>query len=270
MAFQPVDEYQPVQNPSSQSENTESSQRGLFSDFGKLVGQFSPELGKIAEDFTSGSGSKSGGSAGGSGGGHFDIAQGLKEALHHAINATLELIGKEGGFFNNRSIKIPVPEKLHKITDVMRSLGLNKVLDEFEHSLNRAAEQSAPAARDVLGDTVKSLHFEDVEKIWKGGNTAITSFFHERMSGHLLEKFTPIVKRTLEENNATKHFEHLHEKTRSVPFISHHFDINLNEYTCKKAVDGLFHVLAEEETKIRNDPQKQCTALLQHLFGGHQ
>ena len=42
---------------------------------------------------------------------------------------------------------------------------------------------------------------------------------------------------------------------------------DLNKYVVGKTLDGLFHVLGEEEKQIRKDPAAQTTALLKEVFG---
>src|SRR5207302_488077 len=43
--------------------------------------------------------------------------------------------------------------------------------------------------------------------------------------------------------------------------------IDLDAYVVSKALDGLFHVLGDEERKIRTDPAARITALLRDVFG---
>jgi len=47
--------------------------------------------------------------------------------------------------------------------------------------------------------------------------------------------------------------------------LASQFDIN--KYVVSKTLDGLFHVLGEEEKKIRKNPAAQTTALLKEVFG---
>jgi hypothetical protein len=42
---------------------------------------------------------------------------------------------------------------------------------------------------------------------------------------------------------------------------------DLDKYVVGKTLDGLFHMLGEEEKKIRKDPAAQTTALLKEVFG---
>ena len=64
----------------------------------------------------------------------------------------------------------------------------------------------------------------------------------------------------------TKHYKDLVGAAQSVPLISvSAFD--LDHYVVGKALDGLFHVVAEEEQKIRANPAARVTPLLKEVFG---
>jgi hypothetical protein len=41
----------------------------------------------------------------------------------------------------------------------------------------------------------------------------------------------------------------------------------LNKYVVGKTIDGLFHMLGEEEKSIRQNPAARTTALLKEVFG---
>jgi len=85
--------------------------------------------------------------------------------------------------------------------------------------MNRAAEEAAPASREVLKSTINGLKFEDVQVLWKGGQTAITDFFHEKMSNNLKTAFTPIVGKAIEQNGVARNYEKLHHSSKSIPFF---------------------------------------------------
>ena len=42
---------------------------------------------------------------------------------------------------------------------------------------------------------------------------------------------------------------------------------DLDEYVVSKSLGGIFHVLGEEERKIRTDPAARVTSLLKEVFG---
>jgi hypothetical protein len=57
-------------------------------------------------------------------------------------------------------------------------------------------------------------------------------------------------------------------KSSAGPLLaSRNFD--LDKYVVGKTLDGLFYVLGQEETKIRQNPAARTTAILQQVFGKH-
>ncbi len=44
-------------------------------------------------------------------------------------------------------------------------------------------------------------------------------------------------------------------------------DAQLEDYVTRKALDGLFVVIAEEEKKVRQDPAGAASAILRKVFG---
>jgi len=59
------------------------------------------------------------------------------------------------------------------------------------------------------------------------------------------------------------------DATKDIPLLIKHTNAcDVEEYTSEKTVDGLFHVIGEEEQKVRSDPASQVTHMLKVLFGG--
>ena len=65
-----------------------------------------------------------------------------------------------------------MPEKLRTVEQGLRMVGYGPQVDEFVLSMNRAAEQSAPAAKQIFLDAIASMSFDDAKAILSGGNTA--------------------------------------------------------------------------------------------------
>jgi hypothetical protein len=53
---------------------------------------------------------------------------------------------------------------------------------------------------------------------------------------------------------------------QSLPFVKN-VAFDLNHYVVDKALAGLFHVVGEEERKMRTNPAARVTGLLQQVFG---
>ena len=194
-------------------------------------------------------------------------ASGLKEALQVGTSRAVETLGQLDGYLKNPEVRIPIPEKLSTVTKSLRRLGLDDVVDEFEVSMNRAAETAAPLARDVFFDTVKKMSFEDAVAIVRGSEHAATDYLSEHGGPKLVDLFRPIVGETLESAGTTRAFNTLVERAQAVPFMKTPA-LDLDEYVTGKAVDGLFVMIAKEEEKIRKDPLARTTDLLKSVFGG--
>lgn len=104
------------------------------------------------------------------------IAKGLKEALETGTRKAIDTVSQNGGYLNNPQIRIPLPPRVQQAAGLMRQLGLNKMADDFEQSINRAAEKAAPQATSIMIDAIKSMTIDDAKTILNGGNDAATRF----------------------------------------------------------------------------------------------
>lgn len=194
------------------------------------------------------------------------VGEGLKEALKVGTENTVNLTGKTDGYFLNQAIKILMPEKLQSLEKGLRMVGYGPQVDEFVHSMNRAAEQAAPFAKQIFWDAIGEMTFEDARKIFSGNETAATQYFKGKTTGKLTSAFQPVVEKSMNEVGVTKQYNELVGRYQTIPFVkSETFDIN--HYVVSKALDGLFYVLGEEERKIRTNPAARVTDLLKEVFG---
>lgn len=193
------------------------------------------------------------------------IGSGLKEALKIGTENAVNLTGRADGYFRNRAIKILMPEKLQTLEKGLRLVGYGPQVDEFVLSMNRAAERAAPAAQRIFWDAIGKMTFDDARKILDGGDTAATDYFKAKTSDELAAAFRPVVDQTMNEVGVTRQYKGLVGRYEAIPLVkSVTFDVD--EYVVTKALDGLFHVLGEEERKIRADPAARVTDLLQEVF----
>ena len=194
------------------------------------------------------------------------VASGLKEALQIGTQNTVNLTGKTDGYFRNQAIKILMPEKLQTLESGLRAIGYGPKVDEFILSMNRAAERAAPSARQIFWDAIGAMTFDDAQKILKGGDTAATEYFRRKTSDRLTAAFRPIVERATNEVGVTRQYKDLVGRYQSIPFAKSE-SLDVDQYVVGKALDGLFHVLGEEEKKIRTNPAARVTDLLKEVFG---
>jgi hypothetical protein len=193
-------------------------------------------------------------------------ASGLKEALKIGTDHAVDLTGTTDGFFKNEAIKILMPEKLRTVEKGLRMAGMGAKIDEFELSMNRAAEKAAPAARGIFKDALTQMTFDDARRILTGGNTSATEYFKTKTSERLTVAFRPTVESAMANTGVVTQYKQLTSGLQSLPFgRSQGFDIT--QYVVGKTLDGLFYMLGQEEKKIRTDPAAQITPLLKQVFG---
>lgn len=197
-----------------------------------------------------------------------NLNSGLKELLKVGIENTVKLAGKTNGFLNNPAIKINMPENLKKAESALRMIGLGPKIDEFILSMNKSAENATPLAKDILLNAVTNLNFQDASNIFNGGNTAATDYLRKTTYDKLNEVFKPVVAKTMAQFGVNNKFEEITKKLQTMPIMGKYVPIDINSYVVSKALDGLFWILGQQETKIRTDPKAQTTTLLKELFSG--
>ena len=192
----------------------------------------------------------------------------LKEALEIGAIKAVDLASAPDGFLGNPLIRIPMPSALDGVGQSLRSLGMGQVVDDFELSMNRAAEMAAAEATPILIDAVKGVSFNDAVAILKGGETAATDVLRTKTEGSLTAVFEPIIKTKMDEAGVTRSYERLMEQGGGLmAMLGGSSQVDLPAYVTDKTLDGLFALIAEEEAKIRTDPVARTTDLLGRIFG---
>ena len=194
-----------------------------------------------------------------------DIASGLKEALRVGVSKGATQASQLDGYFKNPLLKIAFPPEAQKVATKLRQLGFNQQVDQFELSLNRAAEDAAKKAAPVFVKAITSMSIQDAVGILGGSNDAATQYLRRTSGQQLVTEFTPIIDSTLTKNNATRYYSSLVTTYNKIPFVQK-VNPNLTQYATGKAVDGLFVLVAQEETKIRENPAARVTDLLKRVF----
>jgi hypothetical protein len=194
------------------------------------------------------------------------VASGLKEALQVGTQNAVNVTGKMDGYFKNEAIKILMPEKLRTLESGLRMVGYGPKVDEFVLSMNRAAERAAPAAKQIFWDAIAAMSFDDARKILSGGDTAATEYFRAKTSDKLASAFRPTVEQATNEVGVTRQYKELVGRYQAIPFAKSE-SLDVDGYVVDKALVGLFHVVGEEEKKIRTNPAARVTDLLKEVFG---
>jgi hypothetical protein len=74
------------------------------------------------------------------------------------------------------------------------------------------------------------------------------------------------VDKSLNEVGVTRQYKALMGTAQAIPFLKTE-SYDADNYVLEKSLDGLFHVLAEQEKQIRTNPTARVTELLKEVFG---
>lgn len=194
------------------------------------------------------------------------VINGLKEALEVGSRRAIEEISQPGGYLNNQNIRIPLPDSINQVATLLKKYGLESQVNEFEESMNRAAEKAAPQATELIISAVKEMSFDDAKKIYAGTDDAATQYFKDKTSAKLRTLFQPSVAESLGQVGATRYYNNLAGEAKNIPFVGDMVNVDLDNYVTEQALNGLFSMLAEEEKKIRENPAARTTELLKKVF----
>lgn len=211
-----------------------------------------------------------------------EIVAGLKEALAKSTTNAINALGRNGGFWNNPNVRIPLPGKLEQAGKLARQLGQGAQVDAFALSMNRAAEKAVPQVAVIFGDAIRRMSLTDARGILTGGNHAATEYFRRVAGDALTARIQPIVARSTDSVGVTRKYKAFTSASGggALGGALGSFgafggksgkdggQLNLDSYVTAKTLDGLFTVIGEQEQSIRQNPAARSTALLKKVFGG--
>lgn len=210
---------------------------------------------------------------------------GLREALKVASQRTVSRVGKADGYMKDPTIKIPLPGYLASGRDMLANAGMSGPLDDLELRMNRAAETAAPKAIDIFSKAIASMSVADAKSIIAGPQDAATQYFKRTTTQPLTQAFKPIMEQSLSQSGATQAFQKVSQSASSslsgsagglgglagmaggASGTTAPQGFDFTEYAVGKALDGLFHYIAQEEAAIRSNPVARSTDLLKQVFG---
>lgn len=195
-----------------------------------------------------------------------ETGKGLKEALSQGAEAAVGKLSAQDGFLGNPKVKIPLPPALAKAEGMLRAVGLKKPADELVTTMNRAAESAVVEAKPILLDSIKKMTLADAKAILTGPEDSATQYFRKSSSEAITLKFKPKVAVATKKVQLAKRYDKVAGKAADFGLIEKD-NANLDDYVTRKAVDGLFLMIAEQEKAIRADPMGQASSLLRKVFG---
>jgi len=195
-----------------------------------------------------------------------DATRGLKTALETGALAAVQLLGVRDGFLGNPQVRIPLPKTLQDASKLLKALGQGKQVEELEVAINRAAENAVPLAKNLLVNAVRNMSVTDAKNILTGGDTSVTGFFAEKTRTPLGGQFLPVVKQATSKVDLANKYDRLAGKAAGMGLLRQE-DASIDHYVTRKALDGLYFMIGEEEKKIRRDPVRAGSDILRKVFG---
>ena len=189
----------------------------------------------------------------------------LKQALTQGAEAAVKNLAKENGYLGNDKVRIPLPESLQKVDGILRKFGMGKYADELVTSMNRAAEAAVPEAKNLLVGAVKKMTVEDAKSILTGSDDAATQYFRKNTETALAGKFKPIINKAMLKVKVAEKYDQFAGKGVKFGLVDEH-DARLDDYITRKAMDGLFLMMAEQEKAIRTNPLEATGSLARKIF----
>ena len=195
-----------------------------------------------------------------------EVGRGLKEALNKGIEKGVDKLSVKDGYFKDDQIKLMLPKEAQKVEAKLRKLGQGEKVDATIESLNRAAEDAAGSAKELFVSAIKNLTLKDAVNILNGADDAATVYLSNSTRAQLMDRFSPIIKASLDKVGATAQWAKLFNVYNKIPFVEK-VNPDLVAYTTDKAIEGLFIQVAKQELEIRKNPAARTTALLKKVFG---
>ncbi|MFB6257827.1 MAG: DUF4197 domain-containing protein [Flavobacteriales bacterium] len=198
-----------------------------------------------------------------------EIVNGLKEALEVGAKESVDFASKKDGFNKTPRIRIPFPPEAKKVKKKALQMGMDKKVKKFEKTMNRAAEKASKKATDIFVNAIKNMSVEEGRRILEGDTNAATEYLRKNTYDQLFKEFKPIVEKANDEVKLTRYWNPLAKAYNKSTMMTGEEKVNpdLDKYVTKKAIDGLFVLIAEEEAKIRKDPVARVTDILKKVFG---
>lgn len=189
----------------------------------------------------------------------------LKQALTQGAETAVSTLAKTDGYLGNSKVRIPLPDSLQKADKVMRKLGMGKYSDELVTAMNRAAEAAVPEAKTLFVGAIKKMTVSDAKGIFTGGDDAATKYFRNNTETELAGKFKPIVVKAMEKVKLAEKYDQFAGKGARFGLVDKR-DARLDDYITRKAMDGLFLMMAEQEKAIRTNPREATGKLAKKIF----
>jgi hypothetical protein len=194
-----------------------------------------------------------------------DQIESLRQALTQGAKTSVSTLAKKDGFLGNPRVHIPLPDSLQRADRTLRKIGMGKYSDELITSMNRAAEAAVPEAKTLLVGAIRKMTVSDAKGILTGSDDAATKYFRKHTESVLAARFEPIVDKAMKKVKLAGKYDRFAGKGAEFGLVDKR-DAKLDDYITRKAMDGLFLMMAEQEKAIRDHPLQATGDLAKKIF----
>lgn len=194
-----------------------------------------------------------------------DVKKGLTEALVKGSQVSVNKASSLDGFYQNSALKILVPQEANKMKEKLIKLGFKKNVDDFELSMNRAAENASKDVLNIFIEAINKITLRDAFSILNGEDDAATKYLKKETQQFLYNSCKPIIRKSMEDVSVYKQWNSLIIQYNTIP-LTEKINTDLEDYITNKAVNGMFILIALEENKIRENPSARTSEILKKVF----
>jgi len=209
-----------------------------------------------------------------------EAVAGLKEALVTGARNSAGRLAGENGYYGDLAIRIPLPDEAKVIIDnISRIPGGEELIGDVILRINRAAEDAAREVAPIFVNSITQMTLKDAFGILRGTDNAATVYLRNTTYDQLYDLYKPKIRSSTEKDiignvSTSDSWLALTGKwntfASSVPGRLAGFkpvNTDLEDFLTRKALDGMFIKVAEEELKIRKEVSARVTPLLKRVFG---
>lgn len=195
-----------------------------------------------------------------------EAARALRDSLGQGARVAIARLGRENGFFADARLKIGLPKNFAKAERYLRFLGLGKQVDDLVLAMNRAAEAALPQAREVVLESLRTLTVDDAKAILSGGDGAATAWFRQGTEAQLGVALAPIIHAVAEQSDLVRAYHALSSALVKLAGLKSEL-ATVEDYVNRKALDGFYALVAEEERALRARPLDHAGGVIGKVFG---
>jgi len=193
------------------------------------------------------------------------IGNGLKQALEIGITKGAQQLSSTNGYYKSQ-YKIPLPPEALKVTEKLRGIpGFADIEEQILEKINRGAEDAAKKAAPIFKDAITAMTFTDALDILMGADNAATSYLNRNTNTKLYSEFNPVIVASLDKFKAREVWSKAINTYNKIPFVEK-VNSDLDDFVTKKALTGLFDMVAKKELDIRKNVNARSTDLLRQVF----